>query len=150
MKNLIITTLLSSILFLASGCETSGLLQSAGKAAAHVVIKKESSEMMVSFLNKNPEAVEKLPQLDIAWKFFWEGSIDDIEVEAWDKWIEQQKLLYDPEGYYSFEIDEFSRLLKDSVREGELIVVNPKTRRIVNSFVDGLRIGYNQWIGSNS
>lgn len=136
--------------FLLSACDSissripepeSSLVASIGAVVVHAEIRSKSEGIMIDFLEKHPSSIDDLVALDLAWIHFWENE-NPFTRSEFDLWIEQQVSQVEP--YHQESIRGLGNLLwsyLEADAEG-YVDPSPRTRRIVDSFVAGLRQGY--------
>lgn len=121
------------------------LLYSIGQTYVHGTIQQKASDYMVGYLERHPEAVDRLPHLDLAWTHLWENE-NPFTRSEFDTWLETQKADLLP--IHAQSLDDLSGILWDYLEadaEG-YVAVSPRNRRIVDSLVEGLRHGYRVFV----
>lgn len=128
------------------------ILGTAVKVYAAGTLRTEASEIMVSYLNRHPSSADRLPALNAAWKHFWDGG-NPFNKDDFDAWraeflAERPTLLAHEVESFNAAADLLWEYLEAGADETGYIQVGAKTRRYVDAFVDGLRLGYGQWVAA--
>jgi hypothetical protein len=114
-----------------------------GQGIFHAELQEKASDHMLDFLESHPAAVDSLPQLDLAWTHFWQNE-NPFTRSQFDAWLALQKAKLDLPAYHAASLDALSGLLWSYLEADAAGYVDPspRTRRIVDSLVAGLRSGY--------
>lgn len=124
-----------------------GALYEVGKIGFHLTLRSEASELMRDYLDDHPESVERLPSLSLAWDHFWTGR-NPFDRAAFDEWLEEQADELRATELERASLRDAGELLWKYLETdaGGYVTPSDRTRRIVDSLVAGLRIGYREWL----
>jgi len=118
-----------------------------GKVGLHLTIKAKAAELMDDYLLKNPESIDRLPQLSLAWDYFWTGR-NPFDRDSFDLWLSAQADKLGASQVERASLESAARLLWVylEIEDDGYVYPSPRTRRIVDSLVAGLRTGYRQHV----
>lgn len=121
-----------------------------GKLGFHMTVRAKASDLMMGYLEKNPGSAERLPQLSLAWDHFW-TSKNPFDRAAFDTWLIGQANELGATAAERDSLEAAGELLWTYLEADAVgyVKVDDRSRRIVDSLVAGLRLGYRDWISVN-
>lgn len=121
-----------------------------GKLGFHMTVRSGGAELMIAYLDEHPGSADRLPQLSLAWDHLWTGK-NPFDRAAFDAWLNKQADELKATEAERASLEEAGELLWKylEVDAAGYVSVDDRSRRIVDSLVAGLRLGYRQWISQN-